>query len=166
MDLPRNDIPAPDRIAPRGAIRIVGLQAEARAEDLSAIPPLWVDFNARAGEVNATPGTPAYGICMPADDDGAFRYIAGSEVAEMGTLPEGMVFALLAPQLYAVFTFDGPIWDLPVFVRSVWDTGLAAAGLTPARAPDFELYDERFDAQTGRGTVEIWIPLEPGDQAP
>ncbi|MEQ8164885.1 MAG: AraC family transcriptional regulator, partial [Alphaproteobacteria bacterium] len=27
-------------------------------------------------------------------------------------------------------------------------------------APMFELYDEKFDAKTGRGGLEIWIPIK------
>ena len=29
-----------------------------------------------------------------------------------------------------------------------------------AEAPDFERYDEHFDAKTGKGVVEIWIPVK------
>jgi AraC family transcriptional regulator len=32
-------------------------------------------------------------------------------------------------------------------------------GLQPAMTPDIELYDQRFNPQTGEGTVEIWIPV-------
>ena len=29
-----------------------------------------------------------------------------------------------------------------------------------ADAPEFERYDERFDARTGAGGFEIWLPVE------
>ena len=46
-----------------------------------------------------------------------------------------------------------------LFGASTYHKALPDAGLTPAKTPDFELYDQRFDARTGNGTVEIWIPL-------
>jgi AraC family transcriptional regulator len=30
-----------------------------------------------------------------------------------------------------------------------------------AETPDFEVYDERFDAETGDGGVEIWVGVKP-----
>lgn len=34
------------------------------------------------------------------------------------------------------------------------------SGLEAANAPDFERYDERFDAESGSGEVELWIPVK------
>ena len=60
---------------------------------------------------------------------------------------------------YAVFKHVGHISDFNKTVYTVWNKGLPDAGLTPAKTPDFELYDDRFDARTCMGTVEIWIPV-------
>ena len=60
---------------------------------------------------------------------------------------------------YAVFTHSGHISDLPKTVYTIWNKSLPDAGLNTREAPDFELYDCRFDPLTGRGDVEIWIPI-------
>ena len=60
---------------------------------------------------------------------------------------------------YAVFTHRGHISDLPKMVYTAWNKGLPDAGLEPTMAPDFEVYDERFDPKTGRGVVELWLPV-------
>ena len=33
-------------------------------------------------------------------------------------------------------------------------------------APDFEHYGEEFDARTGMGGAEIWVPVEKGSLSP
>ena len=65
----------------------------------------------------------------------------------------------LPSQLYAVFTHTGHISDLPKTVYTIWNKVLPESGLEAAKAPDFEKYDHRFDGQTGRGEVEVWIPI-------
>ena len=37
---------------------------------------------------------------------------------------------------------------------------LRARHLTPAKAPDFERYGADFDVESGRGSDEIWSPVE------
>ena len=55
---------------------------------------------------------------------------------------------------------DGHISDISKTIYTIWNKALSDEGLEPAETPDFELYDQRFDAATGRGTVEIWIPVK------
>jgi AraC family transcriptional regulator len=44
--------------------------------------------------------------------------------------------------------------------NAIWNGWMPQSGHTPADAPLFERYDERFDPRTGQGGVELWIPLE------
>jgi AraC family transcriptional regulator len=148
---------AEPEIREREAFRVVGLSARCSFEDISAIPGLWRAFNARADDVAGTMHGVAYGVCCDADNAGHFRYLAGVEASDV---PQGMDVVSIPKARYAVFTHRGHVADLPKTVYTIWNKALPDAGLTPASAPDFERYDERFDVRTGRGIIEVWIPVE------
>lgn len=152
------EIAAP-AIRSRGAFRAIGLGADCTAETINAIPPLWEAFNAREGEVDTEPGAVAYGVCFNGDGSGSFRYLAGIEARADAGVPDGMEAVAIPAARYAVFTHSGHVSDLPGTVYTIWNKALPEAGLTAGSSPDFELYDRRFDPATGRGEVEIWIPL-------
>lgn len=151
------DVPAPE-LRTRDAMRIVGLSVQCTFEDNSAIPALWQQFNARAHEV-AGASQAAYGVCCDADGAGNFRYVAGMVAPPDAARPAGMDEVALPAGRYAVFAHHGQIADLPKTIYSVWNRALQDSGYTLRQAPDFELYDQRFDVETGRGTVELWMPV-------
>jgi AraC family transcriptional regulator len=148
---------AEPEIREREAFRVVGLSARCSFEDISAIPGLWQAFNAREDDVAGAMRGVAYGVCCDADENGHFRYLAGVEASDV---PQGMDVVSLPKARYAVFTHRGHVADLPKTVYTIWNKALPDAGLTPASAPDFEQYDERFDVTSGRGVIEVWIPVE------
>ena len=76
-----------------------------------------------------------------------------------GDTPDGMESLDVPAGQYAVFTHSGHIADLPKTIYTIWNKTLGEAGLKPRAAPEFELYDKRFDPETGRGIVEVWIPV-------
>ncbi|MDH0617108.1 MULTISPECIES: GyrI-like domain-containing protein [Agrobacterium] len=140
----------------RAAFNVIGLGTDCSFAQTGNIPAVWQSFNAREEEVaGAVPGA-TYGVCCMADEAGNFRYIAGVEAT--GSTP-AMERVDLPSQLYAVFTHTGHISDLPKTVYTIWNKVLPESGLEAAKAPDFEKYDHRFDGQTGRGEVEVWIPI-------
>ncbi len=152
------DVAAPE-IRERDAFHVVGCSIRCTFEDISSIPSLWQTFNERANEVPYSAGNAAYGVCCDADEAGWFRYVAGLETTAAVDIPSGMDSVSVPAGRYAVFTHSGHIADLPKTVYTIWNKALPDAALKPREAPDFELYDERFDASTGRGGVEIWIPV-------
>ena len=129
-------------------------------EDNAGIPSVWQQFVRREGEIENADLGAGYGLCCNADEAGRFRYVAAVGVRGTGDVPDGMEAVDVPAQRYAVFTHSGHISDIKKTVYTVWNKALPDAGLTPARSPDFELYDKRFDPETGRGIVEIWIPVE------
>lgn len=152
------DVPAPE-IKTRGAFRVMGIGARCSFENNSAIPGLWQTFNAREGEVEDPVSWAAIGVCCDGDGKGNFRYVAGYEVGPKTARPKGMDDVTVPAGRYAVFTHSGHIGDFAKTVYTIWNKALPDAGLEPRMAPDFELYDQRFNADTGRGEVEIWIPV-------
>ncbi|GAB5446409.1 AraC family transcriptional regulator [Gymnodinialimonas sp.] len=147
------DVAAPE-FREHGAFRVVGMGAEVRGFDISAIPSLWQRFAVQYQTLGASGET--YGVSYDIGEAGDFRYIAGMEWPDV---PEGMEAVEIPAARYAVFTHEGHIGDLPKTIYSVWNKALPDAGLEPALTPEFERYDERFDAIAGRGVVEFWVPL-------
>jgi AraC family transcriptional regulator len=62
---------------------------------------------------------------------------------------------------YAVFTHEGPIESIRATWNAAMNEWLPKSGFKSANTPDFERYDERFDAETGSGIVEIWLGIVP-----
>ena len=88
---------------------------------------------------------------------GPFRYTAGVETDADAPVPEGMVRVAVPGGRFAVFTHRGPISTFGTTLEEIWLRAIPAAGLTPSGAPDFELYDERFDSPSGE--FEVWVPV-------
>ena len=149
------DVPDP-AMRNRDAFRVVGLSANCTFEDTSAIPGLWQSFNDIEDDVKDAEAGAAYGVCCDTEENGRFRYLAGVEAR--GTT-DGMDHIEVPASRYAVFEHTGHISDLPKTVYTIWNKALPDLGLKPAKTPDFERYDGRFDPDTGRGTVEVWIPV-------
>ena len=148
---------APPALQDRDGFSVVGMTLRCSFMDPSGIPALWRDFNERLDEIASTP-RPAFGVCFDGDDTG-FRYLAGMEPDD-GKTPQGMERLDIPAGRYAVFTHDGHISNFPKTVYTIWNKALAEAKLCPAGTPDFEVYDERFNVETGRGQVDIWIPVK------
>jgi AraC family transcriptional regulator len=146
---------APPKMRVRDAIRVVGFGADCQGHDISAIPGLWQRLNTNEADI-APPTGVAYGVSYDMRADGGFRYVAGVEAS---AVPDGMVAVDIPQARYAVFTHSGSIGDLPKTIHTIWNKALGEAGITPSPGPEFELYDKRFDPVTGRGTIEIWIPV-------
>ncbi|MEX3015558.1 AraC family transcriptional regulator [Gymnodinialimonas hymeniacidonis] len=147
------DVAEPE-IREHAPFRVVGLGTDVRGFDISAVPGLWQSFAQRYLEIGP-PGV-TYGVSYDIGEAGDFHYMAGMEGPNV---PDGMKTVDIPGGRYAVFTHKGGIGDLPKTIYSIWNRALPDAGLEPAIAPEFERYDERFDPVTGRGEVEIWIPL-------
>ena len=122
---------------------------------------LWRSFIPRQAELNPEirPGA-AYGVNYAGTLSGSgFRHIAALPVTKTQTVPPDMETFHLPEGTYAVFTHTGRLADFPKTVTHIWGTALTKSGLEPAADLDFELYDERFDAETLEGAIEVWIPV-------
>ena len=150
---------APDIRRSEG-FEVIGLDIDCSGGAVAGIPQMWEAFNARDAEVAAVEGAAAFGVCHGADGEGGFRYLAGLQSRAGAGVPDGMARVRVPAGRHAVWTHQGHVSDLPALVGAIWNGGLEAAGLTHRRAPDFERYDARFDPATGRGAIEVWVPVE------
>ncbi len=87
-------------------------------------------------------------------------YIAGVAVAGFADLPATFARLRIPPQHYAVFTRSGYVSGIRGTWKAIWSQWLPASGHQLADAPTFERYGESFDALTGNGGFEIWVPLK------
>jgi AraC family transcriptional regulator len=72
-----------------------------------------------------------------------------------------MTTVRIPARAYAVFTHEGHISTIRRTWMTIFGRWFATSGYESDCAPEFERYDHRFDANTGNGAVEIWIPVKP-----
>lgn len=151
------------RIEHREAFLIAGISKRYNSNSIQGIPAQWQEFVTHIGHLKEQVGFTTYGVCCNADENGSFDYICAVQVKTFKDLPKGFSNLEIDAQKYAVFTHNGHVSGISRTVYTIWNHWLPSAELTHVAAPDFEQYDERFDAATGDGQVEIWIPVKAGD---
>jgi len=153
---------APPRFVEGKSLLVAGLGGHFTYETSTAgIPSLWQRFAPHIGHVpGQTGGMTGYGVCVNADDNGAFDYIAGVEVKGFDGLSDDFARVRIPAQSYAVFTHREHISAIKASFDTIFRDWLPKSGRSPTEGPCYELYDERFDPQSGNGEVEIWIPVK------
>lgn len=158
QETPRIDIEAP-RFETRPASVVVGLAERYEAGAIEGIPAQWGRFQPYIGHVPGQVGDEAYGVCR-ARADGGIDYVCAVRVRpDADDPPPELARVELPAGRYAVFRHRAHVSSLKETVRAIWGVWLPASGHQALDAPDFELYDDRFDPRTGEGEVEIWLPL-------
>lgn len=146
------------------AFQVVGKSIVTSLEENKSslsIPNFWRKFNSENGCAAIKhwkrPGE-MLGIC--ADFDGVkFKYIIAAEVTSASDLPAGFEARTVPASRYAVMTVRGKVPDaLWKAMDEFYGTWLPASGYQRAEAPDFELYDSRFN-DTDKSVMEVYIPL-------
>ena len=150
----------PTRFADGRAMLLAGLRRHHAFDDAATtIPRQWAELAAvlpLPGQVGAT----TYGvICGSVPAERTFEYMSGVEVAAFDVVPRELGRMRVPAQRYAVFTHHGHVAGLRATWDAIWQDWLPRSGHRPANTPDFERYDERFDARTGGGEIEIWLPI-------
>jgi predicted transcriptional regulator YdeE len=131
------------------------------AESVSSIPAQWDEFE-QLGEIPGRVGAVAYGAMCGADPERqTLEYLVGVEVESFDGLPAHLGRMRVPAVRYAVFTHEGPIESIRATWNAAMNEWLPKSGFKSANTPDFERYDERFDAETGSGIVEIWLGIVP-----
>lgn len=154
--LPTLDAP---RIDTAPAFVIAGLAERYTMGGTKNIPALWQRFMPYIGQIPGQIGDITYGVCTNPDAEGNFDYIAGVPVAPTAELPPELARLAISAHRYAVFLHKEHISGIHRTFSAIWSQGLPQAGLEAAEAPCFEKYDGRFDPGTGKGIVEIWVPV-------
>ncbi|HEU4558901.1 MAG TPA: GyrI-like domain-containing protein, partial [Longimicrobium sp.] len=151
----------PSRIARGRAMLLAGLRrVHSFADAPQGMPAQWEEF-LRMGMPPGQVGTATYGvICSGDPQTQTVEYMAGVEVAAFENVTPEYGRVRVFPQTYAVFTHRGHVSTIGKTWDAIWNDWLPGSGHQTASAPDFELYDERFDPATGSGEIEIWVPIQ------
>lgn len=124
------------------------------------IPEQWRQFVPLLGKIPGQVGSTTYGVTWNVEPDCSFEYLTGVEISDPKQIGDDLNSVRLASRRYAVLTHKGHVSQLPATFEKIWSKWVPDCGLDVAKAPCFERYTSKFDPSTGRGEVEIWIPLE------
>lgn len=152
----------PPRIETIDGFTVQGFELEhVRGAD-PAIPQLWggVALAMKGADLDRNPES--YGVCHSFDEEG-MHYLAGF-AASVSTdaifAGERKLKTVRIPGgRYAVFSSSAHVSDIGnlwAHIHSDWHPG---SGQVIADTPAFERYGWQFNAQTGTGGFEVWIPL-------
>ena len=151
---------APPRFEEGRALLIAGLSERYNSETCASIPSQWQRFGPHIGNIPGQIGRTAYGVLHNGDDEGNIEYLTGVEVSNFARVPSEFDRLRIPPHRYAVFTHRDHISAIRRTWMTILNEWLPASELAHAQAPEFELYSEEFDPQSGTGLVEIWIPVK------
>ena len=154
---------APDRFVSGKTMLFAGLRRYFRFDERAGVASLWQAFGPHLGAIADTVPGAAYGLCLgPADpeDDVGFDYAPAVEVSSLSNLPEGLSGIRIAPRDWAVFSHRGHVSSLGATCAAAGEW-LAQSGRRPETGPMqmIERYGPEFDARTGNGGCEVWIPV-------
>ncbi len=160
MNQPATTPIAAPRIVKADAMLMFGLAERCPQLAHPAIPSQWNAFLPHMGHIDGQIGNVAYGVIYNSDDSGTYDYLCAVQVREFPSEPANFTRLRIAPQTYAVFEHHGHVSAIANTWKSIWEHGLANAGLRASDGPAFERYDETFDGRTGLGGFEIWVPVQ------
>ena len=147
------------KITSKPAFTVIGMKYRGKNEQ-EEIPQLWGKFMERESEINDRVNPR---VCFGVEDNfdktsGEFDYVAAFEVSSDADVPEGMVKWEVPDRTYAVFTCTLPT------IREAYDTAykswLPQSGYQRAEGPEFELYDQDFEARDPTSKMYLYIPLK------
>lgn len=151
----------PPRFENGDVMLVAGIARNYSGVDASAaIPAQWQQLDSYGGEVRGRDGRVTYGVCYNLDDEGSMDYLCGLEVDSFVALPREFARLRLTARRYVVFAHRDHIASIRATWNTIWNEWLPQSGHQAADAPLFERYDEIFDRRTGKGGVELWIPLQ------
>ena len=147
------------RFASIGELLIFGIAERCPFAGSPTVAAQWNRFMPHIGHIEGQIGNVAYGVIYNADESGSYDYLSGVAVTEFPAQPAGFTCLRIPAQRYAAFEHRGHVAEVAATWKAIWEHGLPAAGVKQAKGPAFERYDERFNAHSGSGGFEIWVPV-------
>lgn len=140
------------------AVKIVGLSRTYLFADLANIPDQWQSFVPFVRRLTSAEKQVTYGVIHATGED-SIDYLCGLEPMPGVTIPDALVSIELPAREYLVFEHSDHISSVGDTVEAIWSDYFPDSDDAPLDAPWFERYGESFDAQTGEGGLQIWIPI-------
>lgn len=155
----QNSISMQPKIVERNEFKVIGISETYTQLNTQNIPQLWKQFILQINSITRRKNiNTSYGVCNPINN-GEIDYIAAVEVEDLDDIPHGMVGNIIPTQTYALFTHCGPIQKIHETISYIWATWLPNSPYITTGTPDFEQYDERFDAVNLSGEIDFYIPI-------
>ena len=153
------------RIEPKGfqereRFVVAGMNERYSPSRRMQIPQQWERFAPYIGKVPGQMSAVTYGVMSAVDDSHDFDYMTAVEVREGAQVPKELSTLQIQRQRYAVFAHPEHVSRINETMSAIIADWLPHSGNEAARAPAFERYGERFDPKTGRGDIEIWVPVQ------
>ncbi len=128
------------------------------------IPNLWSTFLKHMNEIEHIKNPRVtFGICDHVDDYdpelSEFSYISCVEIEDYAKIPENMIAKKIHKQKYVVFTHRGSTENLEETYKYIYGNYFFKSEYELANAPDFEVYDERYNGNDCNSEMDIFIPI-------
>jgi AraC family transcriptional regulator len=149
----------PIRFEDGKVLLVAGIASRYTCDTSAGIPSQWQRFLPHFGNVPGQIGKTAFGVRYNSDDEGNFDYLCGVEVSDFSGTPTDLAAIRIAAQKYAVFSHRDHVSTVRSTWKTIWNKWLPESGHDVIDAPDFERYGEEFDAMTGNGGLELWVPI-------
>jgi predicted transcriptional regulator YdeE len=136
------------------------------------ISKLWKKFNANIRKIRnrvQRKDWVKFGITFDGIPGKQFTYLAGVEVADLNSIPEGMIGKIIPSLNYAVFCHQGNYLQLKktMFnIYKIWlvEYNLKIAGSAICGLNHFERYDHRFNWSSPDSKIDIYVPVITDDE--
>lgn len=154
----------PAEIRKTDTMLFAGMRRYFRFEDRGGIPALWQAFGPHIGSIPGEVPRIAFGLCLgPADeaDDCGFDYVTAVQVKSLDQLPEDLSGIRVPGRTWAVFRHRDHVSSIGSTCAAAGEW-LAKSGRAPETGPMqmIEFYPPEFDARTGMGGCEVWVPVK------
>jgi predicted transcriptional regulator YdeE/uncharacterized protein YndB with AHSA1/START domain len=153
---------APLRIEEHHGMTVAGLKGHFLTGGDPAIPGQWIRFAAHLGSIPRQVGHTTYGIGW-IEPAGGLDYMSAVEVREGSTVPGELAIEQIPTSVYAAFAHAGHVSEIPKTMHRAleWLMKNGHQVLQKRGAPGLiERYGEGFDPKSGKGDIELWIPVE------
>lgn len=136
------------------SLMIYGVQQSIKFDDYAAANDVWIDYLKDKNREAVY-----YGVCSGTIFRGQqqlfLSYLCG-QIEQDASCDKVMI----EEGCYACFTHRGSLENIGTTLNYIWQSWMLKTKYTLRDAPDFEIYDHRFDQKTLNGEVDIWIPIE------
>ncbi|GJL91337.1 AraC family transcriptional regulator [Hyphococcus sp.] len=146
-----------------GPFLLAGLREFRTFDERAGIPGQWQRFGPHIG---ATPGEisgTAYGACFqPANGEEGFDYVTGVGMTSLDDIPERLSGARIEKHRFAVFPHNDHVSTIGATCNAAFNDWIPASGEKLHEGPLFllEVYGPNFNPATGRGGIDVWLPLK------
>ncbi|MFC7202684.1 GyrI-like domain-containing protein [Haloferax namakaokahaiae] len=144
-------------IETREGFTVVGIPH--RASPQSDFAAIWDEFGQRVHEYDGSPiEEAAYAVGYDYNDEiDEFTYLTGMRTDPDPEVPDGWEAIDVPPQTYAVFTTTmAEAGEAMVQIYQEW---LPVSEYSRGMGPEFEYYDEAFDATDPDSTFTVHVPI-------